>query len=116
ALGGGLPFGAVGASAAVMQVVADASVIHVGTFASNPLVLHVADTVLRELLIDEAYARTFALNRELVDGYKAIVARHGLAAQICGVGPCGMITFTDRPLRSYREFMTADEDRFRLYW
>jgi glutamate-1-semialdehyde 2,1-aminomutase len=116
ALAGGLPFGAVGASEDVMQVVTDASVIHVGTFGANPLVLHVANTVLRELLTDEAYARTFALNREMVDGYKGIVARHGLAAQICGVGPCGMITFTDRPLRSYREFMTADEDRFRLYW
>jgi glutamate-1-semialdehyde 2,1-aminomutase len=116
ALAGGLPFGAVGAGAEVMQVVADASVIHVGTFGANPLVLHVANTVLRDLLTDEAYARSFALNREMVDGYRAIVARHGLRAQICGVGPCGMITFTDRPLRSYREFMTADEERFRLYW
>jgi len=52
----------------------------------------------------------------LADGYRDIVREHRLQAQINAVGPCGMITFTDRPLRSYREFMTADEDRFRLWW
>ena len=115
-LAGGLPLGAVGADAEIMQVVASGSVIHVGTFGANPLVLHVADVVLRELLTDEAYRRTFSLNQELVQGYREIVREHRLGAQVHGVGPCGMITFTDRPLRSYREFMTADEDRFRLYW
>jgi glutamate-1-semialdehyde 2,1-aminomutase len=115
-LAGGLPLGAIGADAEIMQVVGSGSVIHVGTFGANPLVLHVADVVLRELLTDEAYRRTFSLNQELVQGYREVVREHRLAAQVHGVGPCGMITFTDRPLRSYREFMTADEDRFRLYW
>lgn len=115
-LAGGLPLGAVGADAEIMQVVASASVIHVGTFGANPLVLHVADVVLRELLTEEAYRGTFDLNQELVRGYREIVREHRLSAQVHGVGPCGMITFTGRPLRSYRDFMTADEDRFRLFW
>jgi len=116
ALAGGLPMGAIGASEEIMQMVADGSVIHVGTFGANPLVLYVAHVVLRDLLTEEAYRHTFALNQELARGYREIVERHGLQAQINAVGPCGMITFTDRPLRSYREFMTADEDRFRLFW
>jgi glutamate-1-semialdehyde 2,1-aminomutase len=116
ALAGGLPLGVIGADAEIMQVVTSASVIQVGTFGANPLVLHVASVVLRDLLTAEAYTHTFALNRMLADGYRAIVREHRLAAQIHAVGPCGMITFTDRPLRSYREFMTADEDRFRLWW
>ncbi|HEV8200405.1 MAG TPA: aspartate aminotransferase family protein [Candidatus Polarisedimenticolia bacterium] len=116
ALAGGLPLGAVGGSEEVMQVVGDGSVLHVGTFGANPLVLYVAHVVLRDLLTEEAYRHTFALNRELAEGYRHLVKKHRLAAQINAVGPCGMITFTDRPLRSYREFMTADEDRFRLYW
>ena len=52
----------------------------------------------------------------LVDGYKAIVREHRPRAQVNGVGPNGIITFTDRPFRSYRDFMTADEEAFRLYW
>jgi glutamate-1-semialdehyde 2,1-aminomutase len=91
-------------------------VLHVGTFGANPLVLHVSNVVLRELLTAEAYRHTFELNRTLADGYRAIVREHRLNAQINAVGPCGMITFTERPLRSYREFMTADEERFRLWW
>jgi len=116
ALAGGLPLGVVGADEEIMQVVTSASVIQVGTFGANPLVLHVANVVLRDLLTAEAYRHTFALNRMLADGYRDIVREHRLPAQVNAVGPCGMITFTDRPLRSYREFMTADEDRFRLWW
>jgi glutamate-1-semialdehyde 2,1-aminomutase len=116
ALAGGLPLGAIGADEEIMQVVANGSVLHVGTFGANPLVLHVSNVVLRELLTAEAYRHTFELNRTLADGYRAIVREHRLNAQINAVGPCGMITFTERPLRSYREFMTADEERFRLWW
>jgi len=116
ALAGGLPLGAIGADETIMQIVGDGSVIQVGTFGANPLVLHVAHVVLRDLLTPDAYRRVFDLNRRLVDGYRAIVREHRLAAQVNGVGPCGIITFTDRPLRSYREFMTANDDAFRLYW
>ncbi len=116
ALAGGLPLGVVGADAGIMQVVTSGSVIHVGTFGANPLVLHVANVVLRDLLTAEAYRHTFALNAMLTQGYRDIVREFKLSAQINAVGPCGMITFTDRPLRSYRDFMTADDDRFRLYW
>jgi glutamate-1-semialdehyde 2,1-aminomutase len=116
ALAGGLPLGAVGADPEIMQMVGGGQVIQVGTFGANPLVLHVASVVLRDILTAEAYSRVFALNRALCDGYRDIVREHRLKAQVNGVGPCGIITFTDRPLRSYREFMTADEDAFRLWW
>jgi hypothetical protein len=33
-----------------------------------------------------------------------------------GIGPCGTMPFTGVPLRTYRDFMTADEGRFRLCW
>ncbi|MFQ5876210.1 MAG: aspartate aminotransferase family protein [Acidobacteriota bacterium] len=116
ALAGGLPLGAVGADEEIMQVVSSGQVIQVGTFAANPLVLNVARVVLRDLLTPEAYRRTSDLSRRLADGYRTIAREHELRAQINRVGPCGMITFTDRPLRSYREFMTADEETFRHWW
>jgi glutamate-1-semialdehyde 2,1-aminomutase len=116
ALAGGLPLGAIGAGEEIMGLVGSGQVIQVGTFGANPLVLHVANVVLRDLLTPEAYARVFDLNRTLCEGYRAIVREHRLQAQVNGVGPCGIVTFADRPLRSYREFMTADEERFRLWW
>ena len=116
ALAGGLPLGAIGAGEEIMSLVGGGQVIQVGTFGANPLVLCVANVVLRDLLTPGAYTRVFDLNRALCEGYRAIVREHRLKAQVNGVGPNGIITFTDRPLRSYREFMTADEDRFRLWW
>jgi len=116
ALAGGLPLGAIGADEEIMEIVGNGSVIQVGTFGANPLVLSVANVVLRDLLTPEAYRRVFELNRMLVEGYRSIVREHRLRAQVNGVGPNGIITFTDRPLKSYREFMTADEEAFRLYW
>jgi glutamate-1-semialdehyde 2,1-aminomutase len=116
ALAGGLPLGAIGADERIMGLVGDGSVIQVGTFGANPLVLYVANVVLRDLLTAEAYRRVFDLNRMLLEGYRAIVREHRLKAQVNGVGPNGIITFTDRPLRSYRDFMTADDDAFRLFW
>jgi glutamate-1-semialdehyde 2,1-aminomutase len=116
ALAGGLPLGAVGADREIMQVVASGQVIQVGTFAANPLCLHVAKVVLRDILTADAYEHVFGLNETLTEGYRTIVRERRLQAQINSVGPCGMITFTDRPLKSYREFMTADEDIFRHWW
>ena len=116
ALAGGLPLGAVGADRKIMDLVTSGQVIQVGTFAANPLVLNVANVVLRDLLTPEAYKRAFTLNKTLADGYRAIVREHKLKAQINDVGPCGMITFTGHRLRSYREFMTADEETFRHWW
>jgi glutamate-1-semialdehyde 2,1-aminomutase len=116
ALAGGLPLGAVGADEEIMQLVGSGQVIQVGTFGANPLVLCAANVVLRDILTPESYPLVFELNRLLCDGYRAIVREQCLKAQVHGVGPCGIITFTDRPLRSYRDFMTADEDAFRLWW
>ena len=116
ALGGGLPIGAVGADREIMQLVESGQAIQVGTFSANPLSLHVAKIVLRDILTADAYEHVFELNGRLTDGYRTIVRERRLQAQINSVGPCGMITFTDRPLKSYREFMTADEEKFRHWW
>ncbi len=116
ALAGGVPLGAIGADREIMEVVESGRVIQVGTFSANPLSLHVATIVLRDILTADAYAHVFDLNRRLTEGYRSIVRERRLRAQINAVGPCGMITFTDRPLRSYRDFMTADEDTFRHWW
>src|SRR3989442_3187952 len=116
ALAGGLPLGAIGADEEIMEIVGNGSVIQVGTFGANPLVLSVANVVLRDLLTPEAYRRVFELNRMLVEGYRSIVREHRLRAQVNGDGPPGIITFNARPLSTYREFMTADEEAFRLYW
>ncbi len=56
ALGGGVPCGAIGGTAEVMQVVVDGTYDQVGTFNGNPLTVAAMKTVLLEILTPAAYA------------------------------------------------------------
>src|SRR5206468_1512127 len=102
AIGGGMPLAAFGASADIMEELNSLRVIHVGTYASNPITLAAAEVTLKEILTDEAYRRVFALNRRLVDGYSRLIREHGLPCYANGVGSMGTINFRKDVLRDYR--------------
>src|SRR3989475_12376039 len=57
AIGGGMPLAAFGSSAEIMGELNSLRVIHVGTFASNPVTLAAAEATLQEILTDQAYRR-----------------------------------------------------------
>src|SRR2546428_10150658 len=78
AIGGGMPLAAFGSSAEIMEELNSLRVIHVGTYASNPVTLAAAEATLKEILTYEAYCRGFALNRKLVDGYSVLISEHNL--------------------------------------
>jgi glutamate-1-semialdehyde 2,1-aminomutase len=108
AIGGGLPLAAFGASAEIMEELNSLRVIHVGTYASNPITLAAADVTLREILTDDVYPRVFALNRRLVDGYGAIIREHTLPFYANGVGSMGTINFKKDVMRDYRDWVVLD--------
>ncbi|MCK9926106.1 aspartate aminotransferase family protein [Frankia sp. Mgl5] len=105
ALGGGLPAGAIGATAELMAAVAEDRVKQVGTFNGNPLVMAAARASLTEVLTPDAYAHLDRLNDRLVDGCTAILARHGIAGYAVGISSKGCVHFTDAPIRDYTSFM-----------
>src|SRR3989475_13331495 len=72
AIGGGMPLAAFGASADIMEELNSLRVIHVGTYASNPVTLAAAEARLKQILTDEAYGPRFALNRKVGDGCRAL--------------------------------------------
>jgi glutamate-1-semialdehyde 2,1-aminomutase len=108
AVGGGLPLAAFGASAAIMEQLNSLRVFHGGTYSSNPLTLAVAEAALKEILTTEAYARIFALNKKLVDGYGAIIREHKLPFYANGIGSMGTINFRRDRIRNYRDFLEID--------
>jgi glutamate-1-semialdehyde 2,1-aminomutase len=109
AIGGGLPLAAFGASAAIMEELNSLRVIHVGTYSSNPVTLAASEAALKEVLTEETYARVFALNRKLVDGYSQIIREHKLPAYANGVGCMGTINFRKDPIRNYRDWYDQDK-------
>ncbi|HXU12578.1 MAG TPA: aspartate aminotransferase family protein [Candidatus Binatia bacterium] len=108
AIGGGMPLAAFGASADIMEELNSLRVIHVGTYASNPITLAAAEVTLKEILTDEAYRKVFALNKRLVDGYSQIIREHGLPAYANFVGSMGTINFKKDVIRNYRDWYTLD--------
>src|SRR5207245_2307367 len=107
-IGGGMPLAAFGASADIMEELNSLRVIHVGTYASNPITLAAAEVTLKEILTDEAYRKVFALNRKLVDGYSALIREHKLPAYANGVGSMGTINFKKDVMRNYRDWYVLD--------
>ncbi len=108
AIGGGMPLAAFGASDDVMEELNSLRVIHVGTYASNPITLAAAEVTLKEILADEAYRRVFALNKKLVDGYGQIIREHTLPCYANGVGSMGTINFRKDVIRDYRDWASVD--------
>jgi glutamate-1-semialdehyde 2,1-aminomutase len=108
AIGGGLPLAAFGAAAGIMEEINSFRVIHVGTYASNPLALAAAEATLKGVLDADAYRRTFALNRRLIEGYTGLIKEHGLPCYANGVGSMGTINFKAERMRDYRDWVTLD--------
>src|SRR6266850_5833600 len=108
AIGGGMPLAAFGASAEIMEELNSLRVIHVGTYASNPITLAAAEVTLKEVLTPEATRRAFDLNRKLIDGYSALIREHKLLCYANGVGSMGTINFKKDVIRNYRDWYTLD--------
>jgi glutamate-1-semialdehyde 2,1-aminomutase len=115
-IGGGLPLAAFGGRREIMSLYNDFSTFHGGTYAGNPLSIRAGLVTLGQILVPEAYARVFDLNRMLLEGCREIVKRHRLRARVDGIGSMGAILFVDRPIRNYRDFLHTDTTCWRAFW
>ncbi len=86
-IGGGLPIGAFGGRAEVMGSIAQGSVLHLGTYNGNPLVMAATRAVLRDICTREAVAEAEARNHRMVEAFATMVADAGLAARRSRWGP-----------------------------
>ncbi|MFQ5856535.1 MAG: aspartate aminotransferase family protein [Anaerolineae bacterium] len=116
-VGGGLPVGAVGGSAAVMSVFdprqARVPVPHGGTFNGNPLTMAAGSTAM-EMLTEDAVARLNNLGQQLRMKANAIFASQGVPGQVTGAGSLFLLHPHDRPLTDYRSAVpTTEENRRR---
>lgn len=117
ALGGGLPSGAIGGSAEVMEVVNDGSVYQVGTYNGNPLTMAAARASLEKVLTPEAYAHLDMLNDRLMAGCDAVLERYSLPGYTVGISSKGCVTFSPTKITDYASFMAnQDSDLTDLAW
>jgi glutamate-1-semialdehyde 2,1-aminomutase len=116
AMGGGVPCGALGGTAEVMEAIVDGRYEQVGTFNGNPLTMAAARATLTEVLTDEAYARFDELGTAMLDGALRALDRAGLPGYAHRFGAKGCVVFHHEPVEDYREFLDVDNRLSHLHW
>jgi glutamate-1-semialdehyde 2,1-aminomutase len=115
-IGGGLPLGAFGARTELMQQITDLKVVHQGTFNGNPLSMAAATATLTEVCTQEAFDRTAGLNAKMLADARQIIEDYDLPAHTVQMGAKGCITWSDTPVRNYRDYKATDFDLAFAQW
>ena len=123
-VGGGFPVGVFGGRRDVMEAVvrtkpgdphAAETIFQSGTFSGAPPSMAAGLAMLRELERTDAIAVADARAEAIRAGWRGIVAELGLDAQVTGISSWLGLSFTDRPIRTVRDALTADAARARAF-
>jgi glutamate-1-semialdehyde 2,1-aminomutase len=117
-VGGGLPVGAYGGRADVMdQVLPAGKVFQAGTLSGNPLATAAGIATLRELRERSPYERLDRLSGRLADGLAAAAQDAGLEHCLARVGSMLTLFFTRGPVTDWESASRCDTTRFgRYFW
>jgi glutamate-1-semialdehyde 2,1-aminomutase len=115
AIGGGVPIGAFGGKAAVMDEIGR-GIAHQGTFNGNPLAMHAARAALVEVLTAEAYEWLAKLGTQLAEGCLASIEATGIPAHVRDLGCKGAVSYRREPLTTYRDYLEAHAELFYASW
>ena len=112
-IGGGLPVGAFGGRAEIMDLLAPLGPVYqAGTLSGNPLAMAAGIAGLRLLEETNPYARLDALGGQLRDSVLAACRRKGLPVQVPQCGSMFSVFFTDTPVRDYATALRGDAKLF----
>jgi glutamate-1-semialdehyde 2,1-aminomutase len=116
-IGGGLPVGAFGGRAEIMDYLAPLGPVYqAGTLSGNPLALSAGIASLRLLEELNPYARLDALGRQVRDAVLAAAKIKGLPVQVPQRGSMFSVFFTATPVRDYDSALTSDPKLFARFF
>jgi glutamate-1-semialdehyde 2,1-aminomutase len=108
-IGGGLPVGAFGGRAEVMDRLAPLGPVYqAGTLSGNPLAMAAGIAALEMLDSNPPYERLSKLGRQVRDALSGACRSKGIAAQVPQTGSMFSIFFTSSPVRDYAGALTGD--------
>jgi glutamate-1-semialdehyde 2,1-aminomutase len=101
-IGGGLPVGAYGGRAEIMDLVAPLGPVYqAGTLSGNPLAMRAGIETLRVVAAPGFYARLNECAEQLCAGLRRAIQETAAPAVLSAAGSLVTLFFTDRPVRSY---------------
>jgi len=116
-IGGGLPVGAFGGRASIMDQLAPLGPVYqAGTLSGNPLAMAAGIAALKLLKEEDPYERLHALGRQMRDALQDAAKKKGLPAQVPQVGSMLSMFFTNLPVRDYATALTSDAKLFAKFF
>ena len=115
-VGGGMPVGAYGGSAEIMNSISpDGPVYQAGTLSGNPLAMACGLATLKVLQDTNPYDRLDEVTSRLVDGLDQAATDAGLDHVVARVGSMFTLFFNPEPVTSYDVSARNDTERFAAY-
>lgn len=117
ALGGGMPIGAFGGRAQIMdRLMPDGDVYQAGTFSGNPVTMAGGIQMLKCLSEPDVYPTLEERTDQLIDGLKEAVAGLKLPVRFQRVGSMFSILFTAHPVRNFHDSLSIDDDAYASFF
>ena len=116
-IGGGLPVGAFGGRAEIMDCLAPVGPVYqAGTLSGNPVAMAAGIAALEELMTGNAYAKLEECGAQLETGMTDAAKSANVPVQFnrCGSMFCGY--FTSEPVHNLADAMRSDRERFKKYF
>jgi glutamate-1-semialdehyde 2,1-aminomutase len=116
-IGGGLPVGAYGGKASLMDWVAPAGPVYqAGTLSGNPLALAAGLKTLEILRRPGTYQRLEVISKKLALGLASAAAKAGVPVTVNRVGSMSTCFFTREPVTDYASAKKSDTGKFALFF
>ena len=115
AIGGGVPLGAVGGKAAIMDQIVPGQIAHAGTFNANALSVTAGLVTLTKILTPTGMRHAQRIGDAVGKGYRDIVADRRLNAVVQYKGISGALHFTRGPVTDWRSFQNVDVGKWWAY-
>ena len=112
-LGGGMPVGAYGGRADIMNSVSPVGAVYqAGTLSGNPVAMASGIATLKQLMQDDPYPQLEERATELERGLLDAAAAAGIAVQTNRVGSMLTLFFTETPVTDFETATASDTQRF----
>lgn len=116
-IGGGLPVGALGGKAEIMDYLAPLGPVYqAGTLSGNPLAMAAGIASLKLLLASNTYERLDKLGRQIAGAISDTASEIGLPLQVPQVGSMFCVYFSEIPVNTLDDATATDTERFNKYF
>lgn len=116
-IGGGLPVGALGGKAEIMDHLAPLGPVYqAGTLSGNPLAMAAGIASLKLLRDSDAYERLEKMGKQISSAVAEKAASLGLPVQVPQVGSMFCVYFSEKTVESLDDAVATHTDRFNKYF